>query len=918
MKKINVRTFGRFSVKCNVDFILIASIGGEQRVLYSSFYDFKTVIDKINSDIKAVLKFSLIMKNPENKHWKDWILEIDKDFNERRIFKQTVKETSRVHLVLTTLNESVCFYNEKEELLPQLKGFLINKHRLLLSDEDLMEIVEKYGVKAERYGHNDIGLRAMVFNIADIKKNFLISDPEFLPHINNSIDFIRENSDQFRDALKKNVKVLYDKNNTYNIEKYMVKPFEGQEVLWGAGIEVLKRDNFLYVAADMGLGKTLSSLFINDQTHTQHRKKEFYTTLIVAPTTTMRGKDGGWKKEIQDIMTTADGEVRPHKVIMITSEEGSAEFMRVTNEINFKKPDKNYFIVVSKEVLKLSYNREPQYNVKDLRKVTDMGRAKLYKGKKVVTCPDCGAFQTYTKNEYWSTEDLFFSQGKAKKRVEQNKSCVRCGSQLFGAYSNKKTKPVFHLGQSQSNYSEEQLEVIERIRDTEIRKYQASKKMGLYKISIVDYMKMKKLKFDSVIIDEVHEGNKIGSIISRAQVVALKHGKKKIVLSGTSNAGYASNMYSILRATMSKKLKEKGLTGEGFMKRFVSKYGILERVFKEEYTTKGKSEKKTDEIEREGISSAMFTDFLAENYIFFTYKDIRKKMVDIKEEYIPLQQNYYVTDIVDEFSKEIQEVNIAEYGMYKDSIVKHLVNHPNSSWTGELSVSIPFSKEKELIPLPCFEEDFSFENGNITPKDTQLIEIIKEELALKRKVCVFSYFSGGNTTKKYMQGEPVTDRLRKMLEVKGFRVAHLTRDRLLINGKSIKTSSGDRQVRLHEEQNNYDILITNPKIVNVGINLRFIPTYVNYMPSYDVSGLSQANRRGYRINTEVENKIYHLYYENTVEKEIIERFQTKRLESKAMEGVFDVNIESEKEDKLRSHSKSVNKLVKELEDMKIS
>jgi hypothetical protein len=46
--------------------------------------------------------------------------------------------------------------------------------------------------------------------------------------------------------------------------------------------------------------------------------------------------------------------------------------------------------------------------------------------------------------------------------------------------------------------------------------------------------------------------------------------------------------------------------------------------------------------------------------------------------------------------------------------------------------------------------------------------------------------------------------------------------------------------------------------------------------------------------------------------------ETKRLESKAMEGVFDVNVESEKEDKLRSHSKSVNKLVKELEDMKIS
>ena len=84
------------------------------------------------------------------------------------------------------------------------------------------------------------------------------------------------------------------------------------------------------------------------------------------------------------------------------------------------------------------------------------------------------------------------------------------------------------------------------------------------------------------------------------------------------------------------------------------------------------------------------------------------------------------------------------------------------------------------------------------------------------------------------------------------------------------------------------------------------------MPTYLVSEISQANRRGYRINTTVENRVFHLYYQETIEEEIIERFQTKRLESKAMEGVFDVNIESEKEDVLRTHSKTVSTLVDKL------
>ena len=903
--KISTKSMGLCAVKCNIDFLLTYY----NTILYASFYDFKTVIDKINSDIQA-LKTVTYAVEENNREYK---IEMEPVIENRRIFKQSYKETKRVHLTLTTHNENILFYKDSEDIIPQIKGFLIKKHRLLLSDNDLMEVVERYGKKARVWGHNDIGLRALVFDISKIKREFLINDPSFLDHINNSIDFIKENSSQFREALAKNVKVLYDKDKTYNIEKYFIKPLPGQEVLWGAGIEVLKKENFLYLAADMGLGKTLSSLFINDQVQTDHRKKQYYTTLIVAPTTTMRGKDGGWFKEIKDTMTTAEGVVRPHETIIITSEEGYKEFIKTVNRIDFKNPDKNYFIVVSKEALKFSYNLEPQYNIKNYIKT---GKGEIVK-RKVVCCPDCGKPMRYGKDEILMREEQFFTDKLTiKNRIEDNKKCNHCGTQLFGAYSNRHKEIQIRT----YNYNEKQMEILEELNDSLIKKRKQTK-IGLHKISVMDYIEARKIKFDGIIIDEVHQGNKIGSLISKAQATVLKYGKKKIVLSGTSNAGYASNMYSILRATMSRKLSEKGLTGKGFMKRFVTKYGILERVFKEEYGTRGKSEKKVNEVEKEGISSELFTDFLAENYIFFTYKDIRKKMESIVEEYVKVDQNEYVEDQANDLTERMTDVNVAQYGMLKDSILKHLVNHPVSDWGGAIEMQLPFSKETEMVPIPIMNEELAFRiegNSKITPKDEKMIEIIEQEIRENRKVCIFSYFTGTDGSKKYMQGEPVTDRIRVLLEEKGFRVAQLTRDKLMINGKNIKTNGGERQVRLHEEQENYDILITNPKIVNVGINLRFIPTYINYMPSYDVSEVSQANRRGYRINTEVENRIYHLYYENTVEKEIIERFQTKRLESKAMEGVFDVNIESEKEEKLRSHSKSVNKLVKELEDSMIS
>ena len=921
MEKIKTTIRGAFSLEVNSDFLLIDE--GDSRIIYSSMFDVSTKINKVNSDIMAREKMGLLVQ--KSMYGRENSYEFPELKNRKVLVRKQYKDKKREHLVICSTDEEVFFYDYSMDYLTQLKAFFAIKHRLLIPEMFLEEISDKFTRECSVAGHSKNNLRARIVKVHKVKYEYFKNDVNWLSGINTSIDFIKENADEFRETLRKNVKVLYKEHHHYNIKKYRVVPFEGQEVLWGAGMEVLKNDDFLYIAADMGLGKTISSLIINHETQTEHRKKKFYTTLIVAPTSTMRGKDGGWTKEIQDVMTMADGDVIPHEIITITSEEGYKTFIKKISEINFKKIKKNYFFIISKEALKLSYKKIPQYQIKGYSFDKIIGMP-ISHGKKPV-CPKCGGVLISEKGEHLIQDDFArIKDGKLdiKNRINENKKCkniikkwddkkkeykrVMCEGETYGlTVVNKEAEKTFDSEFEEDLYNRKMKKTIDELKK--------EGQLPTRKVSIIDYMKLRKIMFDGIIIDEVHEGNKPDSLIGRAQAVALKHGKKKIVLSGTSNAGYASNMFNIIRATMPSKLKAKGIIKS--ITEFSKKYGIFEKKISEKNNVKtGKTETKVEMKEREGISSTIFVDFLAENYIFFTFKDIKKIMQPLNEEYIKVEQNGYVSELVGEFTEKIDAINPRKTGMMKESIFRHMVNHPSEAWGGEVEVTPP-NGETKMVPIPYFEDEFSFETHPLrltkkTPKDDIVLKLVEKEMKEKRKVCIFTYFTGKGSS--YMKGTKIQHRITELLETEGYRVAKLTADYLEITGKKkIKTKIDERATKLFELQNDFDILVTNPKIVNVGINLRFIPTYINYMPTYLVSEISQANRRGYRINTTVENRVFHLYYENTVEKEIIERFQTKRLEAKAMEGVFDVNIENEKEDKLRTHSKTVSTLIEKLD-----
>ena len=206
--------------------------------------------------------------------------------------------------------------------------------------------------------------------------------------------------------------------------------------------------------------KTLAGAKINHLYHNQKHKNN-YITLLVAPAITLTQ----WKKELKDSI---------NENIDIYMFKKTTEFIKWYNKTQMQV-DKPTYILVGKETLKLGYKKEagviPSQREMEVKVKDDYWSTRFhtyYKtGKKVievVCCPDCGI---PLKNPLRKKEDVFFTMenftGNPKK---SNYKCSNCDSVLW-----------------QSTY------------------------IKTRKTSVADFIKRKGLVFDSVIIDEAHEGN---------------------------------------------------------------------------------------------------------------------------------------------------------------------------------------------------------------------------------------------------------------------------------------------------------------------------------------------------------------------------------------------------------------------------
>lgn len=640
---------------------------------------------------------------------------------------------------------------------------------------------------------------------------------------------------EIKRKLNKNIDSLY---NPQIISKYMfegeLKPYKGQIPLIQSGIEVLNHNKALYLSAEMGIGKTpITTWIINS--YFKEKNKQNYSVLIVAPAITLTQ----WKNEIQSCI----------------KEECDIHIIRTTDDfINVykHKVKKPTFYIVGKETFKLDSKKIPAVKYKELefKFYEELGyRRYIRKVKgKFAICPICGKpiknTQQNKKTEFLKEED--FADNKPKK---SNYKCSECGAVLW-----------------QNTYEKTK------------------------KTSLINYIKVKKINFDIVVVDEAHEGNKSSSIIGNATKTILRSSKKCILLSGTMNNGYASSLHNILMAIVPRKLKQDECLN---VRNFILKYGTLKASLNDndaKYMTSGKIELPESRYsEAEGINPVVFTKYLAENFIFATLKDLEKELPQVETNYIPLKQDEDIVKNTNNLIQQFKSVDPFMYKFYEDSVVKHYLNNPYK-WN-----NIEITKNDNTF----YVYPQNIERHKKSPKEEKIVEICKKEKQEGRKCWIYTDFTGESGSGQYMKGHNIVYYIKNSLEEAGLKVFWLRPNIPPI----------DRKELIEKNKDKYDVFISNPKLVNVGINMAWCGTYIVYIPSYRVDVITQATHRGYRANSQISNRIYMLFYENTIENEINKRYQMKLAESYAIEGKFDVELQDENIRTASALSKKLNDIL---------
>jgi len=848
-----LRTTDKNTINCNSDLVILDS----SEIILISLCDLHIKNRKICSDIISH-SYHISLRDREDIFFEQSLYGRENHYR----YKSDRMENDLTHTIIynTKINDYCINWNneDKNEIITK---YLRNIHYLPVTSEIVSMILVKDEVENEKYKYSSYGcvsectvytnnpmyidLKVYKINVTWFKQSLNALTLEGYEEdfdwskIEDIEDYIFTFLDSIKERLKQTVRVLFDPNNiNQKMFEGKMKPYDGQVPIIQSALEVLKRSRFVYLAAEMGTGKSLISTKAN-HCHLYPNKNN-YVTLIVAPAITLTQ----WKDEIKNSI----GDKVDINIIKKTS-----EFINIynKNQLHFNKP--TYFLV-GKETFKLDAKRVSGVNIKTMeikhKKEVQSGGYYSYASVKevkekitIACCPDCGK---PLQNELRKKEDVFFTakdfEGNPKK---SNYKCSNCDAVLW-----------------QSTYDKTK------------------------KSSLIRFIKTKNIHFDSVIVDEAHKDRNGESIIGNSTRTLFNYTKKIMLLSGSSNSGYSSSFHSLLLGLIPNKLKANDVME---MEKFIKTYGTLMAVSKKkdgEYYRSGRSEIKDSEFkEIEGINPIVFAKYLVENYIFATLDDLGKDLPDLNEYYAPISQTDEMEGLERHLWSEIKSANAFNAKMYEDSIVKHYINNP-FKWNG-IPINRGEESYKEVQPR-CI-------NDCILPKEQKLLDIILQEVSEGRKCCVYVDFNNGG---EYMQGDTISKRIEYLL----------TKNNIKCFTLRTSVATYDRKEVLDKKKDDFQVLITNAKLVEVGLNLTYISTYINFMPSYHYETVAQSNRRGYRANSILENRIYHLYYENSCENRIIKRYQRKMAEAQAIEGKFNACLEDD--DSIRTASKLGEKISK--------
>ena len=167
-----------------------------------------------------------------------------------------------------------------------------------------------------------------------------------------------------------------------------------------------------------------------------------------------------------------------------------------------------------------------------------------------------------------------------------------------------------------------------------------------------------------------------------------------------------------------------------------------------------------------------------------------------------------------------------------------------------------------VTPKNC--GDFS----RLLPKEERVLELVRQKAANGERVLIYTSWTRTDSQKK----------LQKLLCSEGYRTEILT--------PQIATDKREDWVN-KRVKNGLQVLITNPRCVETGLDLNAFTTIIFYSMGYNLFTLRQASRRSWRINqTAPRVEVYMLYYADTMQAKAMKQMASKLAVAGIIEGTF--------------------------------
>jgi SNF2 family DNA or RNA helicase len=354
--------------------------------------------------------------------------------------------------------------------------------------------------------------------------------------------------------------------------------------------------------------------------------------------------------------------------------------------------------------------------------------------------------------------------------------------------------------------------------------------------------------FDLVILDEVHDYKAGDSLQGHTMGQLAVSAPYFLGLTGTLNGGYADNLFYLLYRLQPESLMDFGYGGA---EKWQRAYGVIEEIKKldDEDHAYGRIKRRNIIVKRRpGVSPEVIGRFFLDKSCFIRLADVIDGLPPYDEIVLGVKMEAEQKDAYDKLEAELREAVFQFKMKATSSMLQSLLCYPDSCVVFPEHIEIKGKSEGAIQVLTTIKAPKL--EISLLPKEKELLRIVKDEKSQGRKVLIYLTFTGNRDTR---------GRIKEVLQEKGFAVGVLP--------ESIEPKKREQWIDQHAYM--FDVLLSNPELVKVGLDLVQFPTVVFYQVGYNIFTLRQAARRSWRIGQKDPVRVYYLTYKDTMQETAI-------------------------------------------------